>query len=106
MTVREARFSRASHEQLAAGTVKDTMQYVWATFRENGYPNPSIDNDGLPAFILQREFRSFKNTDPEENIKKQYQSWSSMGMISYAVACVRCQFLFFGPYAHSFQWKL
>jgi hypothetical protein len=26
MAVREARFLRASHEQLAAGTVKDTMQ--------------------------------------------------------------------------------
>ena len=53
MAVRDVRFSRASHERLAAGTVKDTMQYVCATFRENGYPNPSIDNDGLPAFILQ-----------------------------------------------------
>ena len=53
MAVREARFSRASHERLAAGTVKDTVQYVCVTFRENGYPNPSIDDDGLPAFILQ-----------------------------------------------------
>ena len=33
------------------------------------YPNPSINDDGLPAFILQREFRSFKNTDPEEKQK-------------------------------------
>jgi hypothetical protein len=32
MAVREARFSRASHEQLAAGIIKDTMQYVCATF--------------------------------------------------------------------------
>jgi len=32
MAVREARFSRASHERLAAGTVKDTVQYVCATF--------------------------------------------------------------------------
>jgi hypothetical protein len=70
MAVREARFSRASHERLAAGTVKDTVQYVCATFRENGYPNPSIDNDSLPAYILQREFRSFKNTDPEEKHQK------------------------------------
>ena len=52
MVVREARFSRASHERLAAGTVKDTVQDVCASFRENGYPNPSIDDDGLPAFIL------------------------------------------------------
>ncbi len=32
MAVREARFLRASHEQLAAGIVKDTMQYVCTTF--------------------------------------------------------------------------
>jgi len=70
MAVREARFSRASHERLAAGTVKDTVQYVCATFRKNGYPNPSINNDGLPAFIIQREFRPFENTDPEEKHQK------------------------------------
>ena len=70
MAVREARFSRASHERLAEGTVRDTVQYVCATFRENGHPNPSIDGDGLTAFILQREFRSFKNTDPEEKHQK------------------------------------
>jgi len=43
---------------------------ICATFRENGYSNPSIDNDGLPAFILQREFRSIKNSDPEEKHQK------------------------------------
>jgi hypothetical protein len=46
------------------------VQYVCATFRENGYPNPSIDDNGLPAFILQREIRSSKNTDPEEKHQK------------------------------------
>jgi hypothetical protein len=40
------------------------------TFQENGYLNPSIDDNGLPAFNLQQEFRSFKNTDPEENHQK------------------------------------
>ncbi len=53
MAVREARFSRETHEGLAAGTVKDTVQYVCATYRENGYQNPSIDDDRQPAFILQ-----------------------------------------------------
>ncbi len=32
MAVREVRFSRASHERLAAGTVKNTVQYVCMTF--------------------------------------------------------------------------
>ncbi len=50
-----------------AGTVKDTVQYVCATFQENGYPNPSIDNDGQPAFILWQEFRSFKNKEAQKS---------------------------------------
>ncbi len=29
-----------------------------------------MDDDGQPAFILQREFRSFKNTDLEEKHQK------------------------------------
>jgi len=78
MAVRESSFSRASHERLAAGTVKDTVQHVCATFRENGYPNPSIDDNGLPAFILQREFRSLKIPNQKKSIKKQYPSQSSV----------------------------
>ncbi len=70
MAVREARFSRASHEQLTAGTVKDTMQYVCVTFQVNGSPSLSIDNNGQPAFILQQEFSSFKNTGREEKHQK------------------------------------
>ena len=70
MGVREARFSRPSHEQLDTGTVKDTMQYVCTTFQENGYQNPSINGDEQPAFILQQEFRLFKHSDPEEKHQK------------------------------------
>jgi hypothetical protein len=70
VAVRQARFSRASHERLAAGTVNDTVQYVCTTFRESGYPNPSNDDNRQPAFILQWEFRLFKNTDPEEKHQK------------------------------------
>jgi hypothetical protein len=40
------------------------------TFQENGYPIPSIDNDGQLAFILQQEFMLFKNTDQEEKHQK------------------------------------
>jgi hypothetical protein len=76
MAVREVRFSRASHKQLAVDTVKDTVQYVCVTFWENGYPNPSIYNYGQPAFIQQQEFRSFKNTDTEEKHQKSNAHFS------------------------------
>jgi hypothetical protein len=39
-------------------------------FEKNGYPNPSVKDDRQPAFILQREFRLLKNTDPEEKHQK------------------------------------
>jgi hypothetical protein len=64
MAVREGRFSKGAHEQLAAGTVGGTVQYVSATFRENGYPNPTLDKDGVLVWILQQEFWSF--IDPAE----------------------------------------
>jgi hypothetical protein len=70
LALREARFSKLPHEQLAAGTVRDSIQYFCTTFRENGHPNPTFDKDGKLAFILQREFRSFKNSDPEEKHQK------------------------------------
>jgi hypothetical protein len=53
MALRDARFSKPPHERLAAGTVQDSIQYVCATFRENGHPNPTFDEDGKLAFILQ-----------------------------------------------------
>jgi hypothetical protein len=62
---------------LAAGTVSSTVQYFSVTFQEHGYPNQNLDKDGQPAFILQQEFRSFKNLDPAENTKQQSQSLSS-----------------------------
>ena len=46
VAVREARFSRKSHGQLAVNTVGGTIQYLSASFQENGYPNPTLDEDG------------------------------------------------------------
>jgi hypothetical protein len=70
MALRDARFSKPPHERLAVGTVQDFIQYVCTTFRKNGHPNPTFDEDGKLAFILQQEFRSFKNSDPKEKHQK------------------------------------
>jgi hypothetical protein len=70
MALRDGRFSKPPHERLAAGTVRDSIQYVCATFRENGHPNPTFDEDDKLAFILKQEFRSFKNSDPKEKHQK------------------------------------
>jgi hypothetical protein len=54
------------------------MQYVCTSFRERGYPNPSLNEDRRPAFILLREFRAFKNTGPA----KRHQAAIPLSVIS------------------------
>ncbi len=78
MAPRDVRFSKPPHERLAAGTVQDSIQYVCSTFRENGHPNPTFDEDGKLAFILQQEFRSFKNSD----LKEKHQKTIPLSVIS------------------------
>jgi hypothetical protein len=78
VAVREARFSRKSHGQLAANTVGGTIQYLSASFREHGYPNPTLNEDGQLAWILQQEFRAFKNKDPPE----KHQAAIPMSVVS------------------------
>jgi hypothetical protein len=78
LALQEARFSKPNYERLAAGTVSSTVQYVCTSFREWGYPNPSLDEDGRPAFILQQEFQAFKNTDPA----KRHQAAIPLSIIS------------------------
>ncbi len=46
--------------------VASTVQYVSVTFREHGHPNPTLNEDRQLAYILQQEFRLFKNLDPAE----------------------------------------
>ena len=66
MAVREGRFSKGDHEQLAASTVEGTVQYVSATFREYGYPNPTLDKEEELVWIIQQESWLFKNLDLAE----------------------------------------
>ena len=40
------------------------------TFWENHQPNPTKDNNLQLSFILQRQFRAFKNKDPKEKQQK------------------------------------
>ena len=70
VAMREARFSGPSYDRLAHGSVASSISHVCQTFREHGRPNPSLDDDGKPGFLLQRELRSFKKADPAEKHQK------------------------------------
>ena len=51
-------------KKLMADTVASTISSISTTFRENGYRNPSLDDDNQRSIFLQRQIRGFKREDP------------------------------------------
>jgi hypothetical protein len=45
MALRQGRFLGPAHDTLAVGTIQNTISDICATFRENGRPNPTKDDD-------------------------------------------------------------
>jgi hypothetical protein len=70
MALQQGQFLGSAHDTLALGTIRNTILDISAIFRENGQPNPTKDNDLQLSFILHRQFRAFKNADPEEKQQK------------------------------------
>ena len=69
MALGQGRFSRASYDTLAEGTVRGTISFVAQDFRDNDCPNPTKDEDGELGRLLSRLFRSFRKSD--SNPKQQ-----------------------------------
>jgi hypothetical protein len=53
LALREGQFSGRHHDKMVEKTATDSIQYVCVTFRENGFSNPTFDNDAKSGFILQ-----------------------------------------------------
>jgi hypothetical protein len=70
VAMRQARFSGPSHDRLAEGTIRNSISDVCSTFRENGRPNPTKDDDMQLSFVLSRLYRAFRNEDPNEKQQK------------------------------------
>ena len=70
MALREGRYSGPAHDTLVEGTIRNAISYVAQTFREEGRPNPTRDDDGELGRLLSRLYRSFKNRDPAEKKQK------------------------------------
>ena len=66
MTLRKGRFSPRHNGELVESTVRGAISYVASTFRENDRPNPTKDDDGELGRLLSRQYRAFKNSDPNE----------------------------------------
>jgi hypothetical protein len=64
MAMREGQFL-GDYGTLAEGTVRSAILYVVLAFRENGWTNPTKDEDMDLGWILHQLFRAFKNKDPK-----------------------------------------
>jgi len=64
MAMRKARFSGPAYDTLAEGTVRSAISYVASSFRDNDRPNPTKDEDGELGRLLSRQYRAFRNEDP------------------------------------------
>ena len=64
MAMREARFSGPAYDTLVEGTIRSAISFVASTFRDNDRPNPTNDEDGELGRLLSRQFRAYRNKDP------------------------------------------
>ena len=46
------------------------MDYMAQTFWAHDWPDPRYDQDGKLAYILQHQFRAYRNLDPTEKPQK------------------------------------
>ena len=67
--VREGSFSRRTNAALVEGTVRTTVDNVAQAFRAHHRSDPRLDPTGKTAFLLQQQFRGYRNTD--RNAKQQ-----------------------------------
>ena len=70
MALREGRFSGPSHGTLVEITIRGAISYVSQTFRENDRPNPTKDEDGELGRVLSRQYRAYKNINPNPKQQK------------------------------------
>jgi hypothetical protein len=61
---------RPAYDTLALGTIQNTILDISLAFQEKGRSNPTKDNNLQLSFILQCQFRAFKNKDPKEKQQK------------------------------------
>jgi hypothetical protein len=66
MALCQGQFSRAADAPLAHSTVRDTLNIVAVTFRDNGRDNPKQDAENNVARLLRRQLRSYSKDDPKE----------------------------------------
>ena len=68
--VRDATFSPTNREILVEGSVNATLSYVAQAFRSNNQADPRLDVDGKTCFMLQEQYRGYRNSDGSRDKQK------------------------------------
>ena len=108
--IREATFSQRNRGELVEGTVNASLSYVAQAFRADNRPDPRLDIDGKLCFLLQEQFRGYRNQDGTKNkqkalpmkvLRKMHElsttdrdkaiAWLSIGAIFFAMRS--CEYL-------------
>jgi hypothetical protein len=61
--IRSNRFNPGKRDPIKSDHCKSTINCVAQAYRMAGHEDPTLDANGKPSFILQRQFRHFSNTD-------------------------------------------
>ena len=69
-TVRTGEYSKPNISRLGEESVRNAIDHVAQTFRNNFHPDPRLDADGRLALILQHQYKSYKNSDPPAQHQK------------------------------------
>lgn len=64
-SVRHNEFGRTAKATLRGGTVESTINHVAASFREEGFKDPSLDPNGKKHLCLSRMIKGYKESDPK-----------------------------------------
>ena len=68
--MQEAHFSPTNRETLVEGTVCATLSYVAQAFRSNNRADPRLDVDGKTCFMLQEQYRGYRNSNGSRDKQK------------------------------------
>jgi hypothetical protein len=64
--IRDGRFNSRKTAQVKSDSCRASIDCVAQAFRMANRPDPRLDTDGKPSFLLSRQFRGYKKLDPPE----------------------------------------
>ena len=95
--MREASYSPSRYTSLAEGTIRSAVDHVAQAFRANNRPDPRQDDGGRLSYVLQQQYRGYKNQDtnvvqqkalPLSVLRKLHSKRSTIENIAIAQLCI------------------